>query len=281
MKQYETISKVIKYISREQKNNKKNTPSLEDLARHVNLSQSHLQKVFVEWCGISPKQFSRFLTLNYAKSLLAESSNKNTNLGLSNKMKLSSTSRLHDLFLDIEAMTPNEYKNQGEGITINYSFQDSIFGNYIVASTRKGICSVLFCDSAQAGLSDLNSRFKNAKFIEKVDDTQKQIINFFGRKKITGRIKLHLHGTNFQIKVWQALLSIPEGSITSYGKIAKVLGDSKMSRAVGSAIGDNPIGYIIPCHRVLKSTGEISGYAWGVDRKRAMLGWEGAQRESE
>jgi AraC family transcriptional regulator, regulatory protein of adaptative response / methylated-DNA-[protein]-cysteine methyltransferase len=263
---YDIIAKVIGYISSKPKGNL----SLEQLAQEVDLSPTHLQKTFTDWCGVSPKQFSRFLSLGYAKELLAQ--NKN-NLQTTILSGLSSTGRLHDLFVDIEAMTPFEFRNGGENLTINYSFQDSIFGNYIVASTEKGICNILFFDDKDLGLDDLHSRWSNAKLIEKEDNFQKKVVEFFDRKDI-GKIKLHLHGTNFQLKVWEALLSIPEGRITNYGSIANQIGDPKMSRAVGTAIGDNPIGYLIPCHRVLQSTGAISGYRWGVSRKRAMIGWE-------
>jgi AraC family transcriptional regulator, regulatory protein of adaptative response / methylated-DNA-[protein]-cysteine methyltransferase len=263
---YDIIAKVIGYIS----SNPKANLSLEQLAQEVDLSPTHLQKTFTDWCGVSPKQFSRFLSLGYAKELLAQ--NKN-NLQTTILSGLSSAGRLHDLFVDIEAMTPFEFRNGGENLSINYSFQDSIFGNYIVASTDKGICNILFFDDKINGLDDLHSRWNNAKLIEKEDNFQKKVIEFFDRKDI-GKIKLHLHGTNFQLKVWEALLSIPEGRITNYGSIASQIDNPKMSRAVGTAIGDNPIGYLIPCHRVLQSTGAISGYRWGVERKKAMIGWE-------
>jgi AraC family transcriptional regulator, regulatory protein of adaptative response / methylated-DNA-[protein]-cysteine methyltransferase len=263
---YDIIAKVIGYIT----SNPKANLSLEQLAQEVDLSPTHLQKTFTDWCGVSPKQFSRFLSLGYAKELLAQ--NKN-NLQTTILSGLSSTGRLHDLFVEIEAMTPFEFRNGGENLTINYSFQDSIFGNYIVASTEKGICNILFFDDKDLGLDDLQSRWSNAKLIEKEDDFQRKVVEFFDRKD-PGKIKLHLSGTNFQLKVWEALLSIPEGRITNYGSIASQIGDRKMSRAVGTAIGDNPIGYLIPCHRVLQSTGAISGYRWGVGRKQAMIGWE-------
>jgi AraC family transcriptional regulator, regulatory protein of adaptative response / methylated-DNA-[protein]-cysteine methyltransferase len=264
MSNYNIIAKAIEFVMLNPNS------SLDDAAEYVNLSPSHFQKTFVEWCGVSPKQFSRFLTLGYAKELLAQ--NKN-NLQTTILSGLSSAGRLHDLFVDIEDMTPFEFRNGGENLTINYSFQDSIFGNYIVASTNKGICNILFFEDQNSGLDDLRSRWSNAKLIEKEDDFQRKVVEFFGRKD-PGKIKLHLNGTNFQLKVWEALLSIPEGRITNYGSIASTIGDPKMSRAVGTAIGDNPIGYLIPCHRVLQSTGAISGYRWGVGRKQAMIGWE-------
>lgn len=275
MKNYDIISKSIEFL------NSNPNASLDQIADYVDLSPSHFQKMFVEWCGISPKQFSRYLTLGYTKTLLAE--NKN-NLQTTLLSGMSSTGRLHDLFVDIEAMTPFEYRNGGENLTINYSFQESLFGTYLVASTTKGICNILFCDSTELGLIDLKERWPLANLIELEDGFQKEVITFFNLIKNhevesfpKNRIKLHLSGTNFQLKVWEALLSIPEGKITNYGTIATQIGDSKMSRAVGTAIGDNPVGYLIPCHRVLQSTGAISGYRWGVGRKRTILGFEASQ----
>jgi AraC family transcriptional regulator, regulatory protein of adaptative response / methylated-DNA-[protein]-cysteine methyltransferase len=269
MNNYNIIAKAIEFVMLNPNS------SLDDAAKYVNLSPSHLQKTFVEWCGVSPKQFSRFLTLGYAKELLAQ--NKN-NLQTTILSGLSSAGRLHDLFVDIETMTPFEFRNGGENLTINYSFQDSIFGDYIVASTEKGICNILFFDEQNSGLNDLRSRWSNAKLIEKEDDFQRKVVEFFDRKD-PGKIKLHLSGTNFQLKVWEALLSIPEGRITNYGSIASTIDHPKMSRAVGTAIGDNPIGYLIPCHRVLQSTGAISGYRWGINRKKAILGWEAGRKD--
>lgn len=268
MSHYITISRAIAYIASQSQS----MLELEDIAKHVGLSSSHFQKVFTEWCWISPKQFSRYLALSYAKWLLAEE--KKSNLTTSILAGLSGTGRLHDLFVDIEAMTPGEYKNDGENLIINYSFQDSQFGSYLVATTTKGVCNILFFEDKNMAIQDLRKRWRHAKFIENTTDIQQQVIDFFENRTIPSKIKLHLHGTNFQLKVWEALLSIPEGKITSYGTIAHQIGDPNLSRAVGTAIWDNPIGYLIPCHRVLKSTGDISGYRWGVDRKRMILGWE-------
>ena len=268
MSHYTTISRAITYIVSQPHC----LAELDDIAKYVWLSSSHFQKVFTQWCGVSPKQFSRYITLGYAKRLLIEE--KTNNLTTSIRTGLSGTGRLHDLFVDIEAMTPGEYKNNGENLTIDYSFQDSRFWNYIVASTTKGICNILFFEDKDTALQDLKKRWKYAKLMENTAEIQQQVIDFFENKIPSSKIKLHLHGTNFQLKVWEALLSIPEGRITSYGAIAGKVGDPKLSRAVGTAIGDNPIWYLIPCHRVLKSTGEISGYRWGVDRKRMILWWE-------
>jgi AraC family transcriptional regulator, regulatory protein of adaptative response / methylated-DNA-[protein]-cysteine methyltransferase len=269
---YDTITKVIAYIC----DNPKSHFSLNQLADFALLSPTQLQKIFTDWCGVSPKQFQRFLSLEYAKSLLG--SNKTT-LQTSFITGLSSQGRLHDLFVDIEAMTPGEYKNGGENLIISYSVQESQFGYYLVASTVKGICNILFIDDPKLAKSELVTRWPKASLVDLEDPLHQPVIQFFGRGDLKSKIKLHLHGTNYQIKVWQALLSIPEGDITSYGNIAKSIGDDSGlgSRAVGTAIGNNPVGYLIPCHRVLKSTGAISGYRWGVERKQAMLGWEASK----
>jgi AraC family transcriptional regulator, regulatory protein of adaptative response / methylated-DNA-[protein]-cysteine methyltransferase len=272
MNQYQSIEKVIHYMVE----NSKKALSVNDIAQHVGISTSHLQKLFVNWCGVSPIQFQRFLKVEYAKGLLLE---KNSMLATSNKSGLSSSGRLHDLFVDIEAMTPGEYKNAGQNLTINYFTHDSKFGNYLIASTTKGICNILFLDTPDQALSELQARWPHATLIQSQSPNHTPIIQFFTHQNPTTKIKLHLHGTNYQLKVWQALLSIPEGKIQTYGDIAKFIGDTTgiASRAAGTAIGANPIGYLIPCHRVLKSTGAISGYRWGVVRKQAILGWEANQ----
>jgi AraC family transcriptional regulator, regulatory protein of adaptative response / methylated-DNA-[protein]-cysteine methyltransferase len=271
MHNYDTIAKVIYRIT----NNPKTNYSLEELAEFVDLSPSHLQKVFTQWAGVSPKQFQRFLSLQYAKSLLAE--NKSTNQ-TSFMTGLSGSGRLHDLFVDIEAMTPGEFKNGGENLTLFYSIHESHFGLYVVASTPKGVSNVLFIDNKEKAITELRIRWPKAILVEKNVDIHKPVVDFFAYNNPKTKIKLHLHGTNYQLKVWQALLTIPEGRITSYGELAKEVGGdnagSLAARAIGTAIGDNPVGYIIPCHRVLKSTGQISGYRWGVVRKQAILGYE-------
>jgi AraC family transcriptional regulator, regulatory protein of adaptative response / methylated-DNA-[protein]-cysteine methyltransferase len=271
-KTYDTIAKVIGHIS----DNPKSNFSLEEMAKFSGLSPTDLQKTFTEWCGVSPKQFQRYLSLEYAKNLLHE--NKTT-LQTSLISGLSSQGRLHDLFVDIEAMTPGEYKNGGENLTIKYSVHDSPFGYYLVASMPKGICNILFIDDPKYSKNELSARWPNAELQYNIDLQHKPVIDFFEQNTLKSKIKLRLHGTNYQLKVWHALLTIPEGKITSYVEIAKSIGDNSGlgSRAVGTAIGNNPIGYIIPCHRVLKATGQISGYRWGVVRKQAILGWEASK----
>lgn len=276
---YQIISKVIAYIIK----HKLEGESLEQISSCLDMSPGYLQKVFTKWVGISPKQFSRYLTLAYSKQLLLK--NKNT-LDTAVSSGLSSPGRLYDVFVDIEAITPGEYQKQGTGMDIMYSVFETKFGMCLVASTNRGVCNILFFDKKVDGIKDLRSRWKNAHLKEvKIDAKDapifhKQIENYFKGLTQKSKIKFHLKGTNFQIKVWEALLTIPEGQTATYGDIAQILGDKKLSRAAGTAIGDNPIGYIIPCHRVLKSTGEISGYHWGVKRKQTMLCYEAIRKEN-
>jgi AraC family transcriptional regulator, regulatory protein of adaptative response / methylated-DNA-[protein]-cysteine methyltransferase len=267
--QYDIIAKVINTITNEPKKNF----SLQELSQALGMDPTHLQKTFTDWCGVSPKQFQRYLSIEYAKGLLAE--NKST-LQTSILSGLSGSGRLHDLFVDIEAMTPGEYKNGGQNLSINYSVHNSQFGFYVIASTTKGICNILFLGNSSDAKSELQARWPNAVLVEKQDDSHLPVIQFFAHQNPHSKIKLHLHGTNYQLKVWEALLKIPESRITTYGEISKSIGDNSGigARAAGTAIGNNPIGYIIPCHRVLQSTGAISGYRWGVPRKKAILSWE-------
>ena len=195
--------------------------------------------------------------------------------------KIRESDDLIENFLNIELVSVQEYKNGGQYLNINYSFQPSIFGELLVASTDKGICNILYFDDKIQGLSDLKGRWKDLVLVEKVESIHLQVADFLSgdlSQSPKHKIKLHLHGTEFQLKVWTILLSIPFGKTTNYGAMAAKLGNSKMSRAVGAAIGRNPVAYLIPCHRVIASTGAISGYRWGVDRKRAMLEYEARNR---
>jgi AraC family transcriptional regulator of adaptative response/methylated-DNA-[protein]-cysteine methyltransferase len=268
---YEAVKSVIEHIV----SHKLDSHPLEELAASLGVSSGHLQKVFTAWAGITPKQFGRYLSLQYAKDLLAE--NKST-LQASVETGLSSPGRLHDLFVDIEAMTPGDYQDGGADLVIEYSIFGTRFGLCLVASTPRGVCNILFADTEEELVSDLASRWPNATLVRERTVFHAEIESYFEGMTPASKIKLHLHGTNFQIKVWEALLAIPEGRIATYGDIARRLGDKNLARRVGGAVGENPIGYLIPCHRVLKSTGEISGYHWGVTRKRAMLGFEALRR---
>ncbi len=269
---YERIAEAINYI----RLNFKEQPNLDEVAEKVNLSPFHFQRMFTEWAGISPKKFLQYLSLEYAKSVLKEK--QATLFDAAFATGLSGTGRLHDLFVNIEGMTPAEYKNGGKELRINYSFAESRFGNIIVASTLKGICYLAFADDREEAFDQLQEQFPNAEYHQVVDLTQQNALYIFKKdwSKLS-TIKLHLKGTPFQLKVWQALLQIPMGGLHTYGLVAQNIHLPKASRAVGSAIGDNPVAFLIPCHRVIRSTGEFGQYHWGATRKSAIIGWEAAR----
>ncbi|NAS13022.1 bifunctional helix-turn-helix domain-containing protein/methylated-DNA--[protein]-cysteine S-methyltransferase [Poritiphilus flavus] len=269
---YDRIADAINYI----KENFKEQPSLSDIAESVHLSPYHFQRLFSDWAGVSPKKFMQYISVEYAKQLLKEK--QATLFDTALETGLSGTGRLHDLFINIEGMTPGEFKNGGESLAINYSFAESPFGNLIVASTPKGICHMAFNDDETKGLADLKVRFANASYKQVVDKLQQDALFIFQNDwSKLNQIKLHLNATPFQLKVWQALLKIPQGSLTTYGNIAKEISAPNASRAVGTAVGSNPVAFLIPCHRVIQASGNIGGYAWGNTRKTAMIGWEAAQ----
>lgn len=270
---YKRIAAAISFL----KDNFKSQPRLEDAAAHVHLSPFHFQRMFQQWAGVTPKQFLQYLSINYAKNIL-----KGTGASLFDtayETGLSGTGRLHDLFIKVEGMTPGEYKNGGEHLQINYSFADSPFGPILVASTHKGICHMAFVDQGnEEALHHLKSLFPNAHYTQLVDTIQQNALFIFGQDwKKLDQIKLHLKGTDFQLKVWETLLAIPVGGLTTYGDLAKKAGYIGASRAVGTAVGSNPVAFLIPCHRVIRSTGETGNYHWGVSRKNALIGWEAAQ----
>lgn len=269
---YNRIAKAIEYI----KTHFQQQPNLDDVAEEVHLSPAHFQRLFTEWAGTSPKKFLQYISVEHAKRILTE--NKATLFDTAFETGLSSTSRLHDLFINVEGMTPAEYKNGGKDLAINYSFAESPFGNLIVASTAKGVCYMAFEDDEVTALNNLKSKFPNASFQQKLDLLQQNALFIFQNdwSKLP-EIKLHLKGTDFQLKVWESLLKIPMGGMSTYGSIAGQIGAPNASRAVGSAIGSNPVAFLIPCHRVIQSTGTFGGYMWGPTRKAAILGWEGAK----
>lgn len=273
---YNRIAEAIDYI----KNNFKQQPNLEEVAEQINLSPAYFQRLFTEWAGTSPKKFLQYISVEHAKKILKQE--QATLFDTAYETGLSSTSRLHDLFVNIEGMTPAEYKNGGKDLYINYSFAESPFGNLIVASTQKGICHMAFEDNEEKALDDLKSDFPNAIFQRKLDLIQQNALFIFQNDwSRPGEIKLHLKGTDFQLKVWETLLKIPMGQLSTYGNIAKQIGNPKASRAVGTAIGSNPVAFLIPCHRVIQASGKFGGYMWGNTRKTAMIGWEGAKTHSE
>ncbi len=269
---FERIQKAIAYI----REHYQQQPSLEQIADSVGMSRYHFQKTFTEWAGVSPKKFIQYLSLEHAKKLL-ESSDHSL-MDVSYDLGMSGSSRLHDLFVNIEGMTPGEFRNGGEGLSINYCFAETLFGEVIVASTEKGVCHLSFQEDQALALQQLAELFPRARLNSYVDHFQQQALSIFSRDwSELKAIKLHLAGTEFQLKVWQSLLKVPHANLTSYANIAKSIGKPKAVRAVGTAIGKNPIAFIIPCHRVIQASGCIGGYRWGEQRKSALIGWESAE----
>lgn len=274
MTDYERIKKAIEFI----RSNFQQQPDLDEVAKEVYLSPFHFQRLFKDWAGVSPKKFLQYISLQHAKKLL----HQHTVSDAAYETGLSGSSRLHDLFISIEGMTPGEYKNGGEQLQINYSFAETPFGNIIVASTAKGICHLAFADDEKDALIQLQLQFPNAQFHQVVDTIQQNALFIFTQDwKDLSKIKLHLKGTPFQIKVWEALLKIPMGDVSTYSGIANTINNPNASRAVGTAIGDNPVAFLIPCHRVIRSTGDFGQYHWGSIRKTAMIGWEAAKTSPE
>jgi len=268
---YQKIARAIHFIE----TNALAQPSLDQVAGHVGLSPSHFQRLFQRWAGVSPKRFLQFLTASHAKQLLRESL---PILEASFAAGLSSPGRLHDLLIATEAVTPGEFKAGGAGITIRYGFHETPFGLCLIGVTERGICRFEFIDAADQSelVTRLREAWPEATLSEDLNATGAVIEQIFARRGAAGRreLKLLLRGTNFQLKVWQALLQIPEGRVASYGFLAQQLGCPGASRAIGTAVGQNPVGYLIPCHRVLRQTGELGGYRWGIERKQAILGRE-------
>lgn len=269
---YNRIAEAIEYI----KSNFKDQPNLDEVAEQVHLSPFHFQRLFSEWAGTTPKKFLQYISIEHAKRLLKEQ--QATLFDTAFETGLSGTGRLHDLFINIEGMTPAEYKNGGQSLSIHYSFAESPFGDLVVASTSKGVCHMAFDDDETNALNNLKQKFPNATFQRKSDLIQQNALFLFQNDwSQLPEIKLHLKGTQFQLKVWETLLKIPMGQLATYGDIARQIGRANASRAVGTAIGSNPVAFLIPCHRVIQSSGNIGGYMWGNTRKTAIIGWEGAK----
>ncbi|ENW17957.1 MULTISPECIES: methylated-DNA--[protein]-cysteine S-methyltransferase [Acinetobacter] len=269
---YERIAQAIQYIQQ----NFQQQPQLDEVAAHIHLSPAHFQRLFTDWVGTSPKKFLQYISVEYAKQILKQE--QGSVFDATFATGLSSTSRLHDLFVQIEGMTPAEYKHGGQSLTIQYQFAETLFGEVLIASTHKGICALSFVDDRAEALAQLKLQFPQAVFIEQIDAFQQSALALFQKdQQQLAEIKLHLKGTDFQLKVWQSLLKIPMGQLATYGELAKVINHPKAARAVGSAIGSNPVAFLIPCHRVIQSSGLFGGYEWGNVRKTAIIGWEGVQ----
>jgi AraC family transcriptional regulator of adaptative response/methylated-DNA-[protein]-cysteine methyltransferase len=268
---YERIEKSIKFLE----TNFPSQPGLKEIAAHIGLSEFHFQRLFSRWVGISPKRFLQFLTKEYAKHLLEDSVNL---LDVTYEAGLSSPGRLHDLFVNCEAVTPGEYKNKGDGLTIKYGFYPSPFGECLLATTERGICGFFFVKNRDRKdpLTELRYFWKQADIVEDSHASQDLIDRIFNPSFSDTGTPLHLvlNGTNFQIKVWEALIKIPFGAVVSYEDVAIQVGIPGATRAVGSAVGKNPISFIIPCHRVIRKTADFGNYGGGKARKKAILGWE-------
>ena len=268
---YNRIAEAIAFVQRHHMNQ----PDLATMAQHIGLSKYHFQRLFTQWAGISPKRFLQALTVEYAKSKLPKTKSI---LDLTIDVGLSSPGRLHDLFVNLEAMSPGEFKTGGAGLEIRYGVHDSLFGKCLLATTSRGVCNLHFLDEPdeQSAEQTLSREWKNAELIHDRQATQPLHDSIFNladngeRKPLTLLVK----GTNFQIQVWRALLKVPFGAIATYQNIAETIGCPTAARAVGNALGNNPIAYLIPCHRVIRQSGELGGYRWGLERKTAILGWE-------
>ncbi len=265
---FQRIAKAIHFLQ----NNYKTQPSLAQIASHVYMSEAHFQRMFTSWAGTSPKKFLQYISLNHAKSLLKENNIAETTFQLG----LSSSSRLHELFINIEGMSPAEYRNEGANLLISYNYYQTLFGPIIIASTPKGICHIAYEEDHIDAFEILRQRFPKANFRLESDSMHGSALKALNpQNNDLSLVKLHLKGTEFQLKVWEALLKIPMGNLSTYGSIAAQIGKPTASRAVGTAVGSNPIAYLIPCHRVIQNSGIFGGYRWDPMRKTAMIGWEG------
>ena len=267
---YLRIEQAILYLE----NHYRDQPGLEDVAASLGLSEYHFQRLFTRWAGVSPKRFLQFLTKEGAKGLLDQSENL---LETTHRVGLSSLGRLHDLFVTTEAVTPGEYKSHGTGVTIRYGIHPTPFGKCLIATTERGICHLSFVQASEGDAIDqLVADWKQATMIEDYRSTVSLIEPIFGlRYSNRGKpLNVHLRGTNFQLKVWEALLQVPTGTVTTYGDLAARIGKPGASRVVGTAVGHNPIAVLIPCHRVIRKVGEFGNYRYGALRKKALLARE-------
>ncbi len=275
MSDYDRIAQAIAFIT----SRVHGQPTLTDIAKHLNMSPYHFQRLFCRWAGVTPKRFLQVLTLERAKQLLNESKPL---LEVSHALGLSSGSRLYDHFVQLEAVTPGEYKKGGVGLTIGYAVHNTPFGKAFVAATAKGICQFSFLDYSDinAILSVLSNKWPHAVIHENDQRTRAVIESMFDDKKALDRpLSLHVSGTNFQVSVWRALLQMPPGTVVSYSQVAAGIDRPRSARAVGTALGANPVAFLIPCHRVIQNTGKLGGYHWGETRMHAIHAWESARHE--
>ena len=273
MSDYDRIASAIGYLAERSSSQ----PSLAEVAAYVHVSPHHFQRVFSRWVGVSPKRFLQVLTLERAKELLRSSSLPL--LDVSETLGLSSGSRLYDHFVQLEAMTPAEYKRGGAGVEITWGLSDGPFGQAFIASTARGICMLVFIDGDRtSALERLAEQWPGARL--RRDDKQAHALAerlFEHPYTPDAPISVFVRGTNFQVNVWRALLNVPLGTLTSYSAVAEAVGRPGAARAVGTAVGANPVAFLIPCHRVIRQTGELGGYRWGLERKLAMFSWEAAR----
>lgn len=270
---YQRIEKAIKYLEE----NFKRQPELDEVAEKVHLSPFHFQRIFTEWAGISPKRFLQFLTVDYLKDKLQQTKNL---VEAAESAGLSSQSRVYDLFTTLEAVTPHEYKQRGSGIRIEYGFHQTPFGLCLIGITERGICWISFLTTDQdprAAIEEMKLCWHNSVFHEDHLLTKAFIDQIFSTHSTEKKLHLLVKGTNFQVKVWEALLRIPMGEVTTYQEIAKTISNSRAMQAVGSAVGSNHIAYLIPCHRVIRKDGLLGEYRWSSSRKKSIIGWEMAK----
>ncbi|WP_299439950.1 methylated-DNA--[protein]-cysteine S-methyltransferase [uncultured Aquimarina sp.] len=265
---FEIVQQAIQYIT----NNYQRQPNLDEIAESVHLSKFHFQRIFQEWAGVSPKQFLQFITTQHAKKSLSEG---RSTLETAYNVGLSGNGRLHDLFIKLEACTPGEFQKRGKGILIRYDVISSPFGNVLIAETTIGICKLAFIEETSNPLVTLQSEYPEANLVQELGNYGTQVMHYFKNWKTPDeQIVLDLKGTPFQLNVWKALLTIPSSQLLAYNDIASLINKPNAQRAVGTAIGKNPIAYLIPCHRVIKQTGHLGNYRWGSNRKTAIIGYE-------
>lgn len=270
---FERVRAAIALLAR----NWKKQPGLDEMAAAAGLSPAHFQRLFTRWAGISPTRFVQYLTLDRARRLLASS---RPVLETALETGLSGPGRLHDLFVTFEALSPGEYKRKGEGLVLRYGFHQGPFGRFWLAASDRGVCGLAFADGAEAEEREkMRLRWPKARLVEDKPFIEPLAERVFHPTQGGGGdpLGLHIAGTNFQVKVWEALMAVPPGNLVSYNDLAQAIGREKCPRAIGNALGANPIAYLIPCHRVIRATGAFNDYRWGTERKLAILGWEQAR----